>query len=223
MTIDYPSPNHDARRPNYIVLHDTTSPEAAHALATLTDPAREVSAHYLIGRDGTLYRLVDESRRAWHAGRSYWGGLTDLNSVSIGIELDNTGAEPYAEAQIERLLVLLGELQERHRLPPHHVIGHGDVAPGRKIDPSRYFPWQRLAEAGFGLWCREAEASSALPDPWLALQAIGYNPALPDAALASFRRHYRGIDSDAPVDQDDRRLLACLLKEKRLGEEARSR
>ena len=102
-----PSPNHNARRPNFVILHDTSNSTVDRALRTLTDPAREVSAHYLIGRDGTLYQLVDESRRAWHAGASYWGGDTDLNSASIGIELDNTGAEPYSEAQILSLLDLL--------------------------------------------------------------------------------------------------------------------
>lgn len=212
-TLEVPSPNHDARRPNFIVLHDTSSNTSDHALTTLTDPRREVSAHYLIDRDGTLYRLVNESRRAWHAGVSYWGGLTDLNSASLGIELDNTGDEAYSEAQITRLLGLLGELQSRHRIPPSHVIGHGDIAPTRKVDPSRHFPWQRLAEAGFGRWCHRPDLAETqpLPDPWLALQALGYDPSAPLAALAAFRRHFRGIESDMPANEADQRLLACLL------------
>jgi N-acetylmuramoyl-L-alanine amidase len=102
--VSVPSPNHGERRPNYIILHDTTNDNIERPLQTLTDPVREVSAHYLIGRDGALYQLVAENRRAWHAGDSYWGGTSDLNSASIGIELDNTGSEPYAEAQITRLL-----------------------------------------------------------------------------------------------------------------------
>lgn len=218
-TVSVPSPNHNARRPNFVILHDTTSDNAAHALGTLTDPAREVSAHYLIDRDGMLYRLVDESRRAWHAGESHWGGNTDLNSSSIGIELDNTGEEPYAEAQIVRLLALLEELKERHRIPVANFLGHGDIAPRRKIDPGRHFPWERLAQAGFGLWCHESEPPPAeVPDPLLALQAIGYETAVPEATLAAFRRHFLGVEGDgAEMGENEKRWLACLLREKQRG------
>lgn len=146
-----PSPNHDLRRPNFVVLHQTSNNSVDRALATLTDPQREVSAHYLVGRDGTVIQLVDENRRAWHAGKSWWGGSTDLNSASIGIELDNTGEEIFAEAQIAALLTLLDELRIRYRIPWFNYLAHGDVAPARKVDPSRLFPWRRLAEHGFGL------------------------------------------------------------------------
>ncbi|HRD90889.1 MAG TPA: N-acetylmuramoyl-L-alanine amidase [Accumulibacter sp.] len=215
--VPVPSPNHNARRPNFVILHDTTNSSVEPALKTLTDPARAVSAHYLIGRDGTLYQLVDEDRRAWHAGASHWGGNTDLNSASIGIELDNTGAEPYPEAQIVRLLQLLQELRERCRIPASNVIGHGDVAPGRKVDPSRHFPWQRLAAAGFGLWCREQppEQDPAPVDPLLALQAIGYDVADPAATVAAFRRHFLGIDLAGETTLAERQLMLCLVLEKR--------
>src|SRR4051812_38304062 len=112
-----PSPNHDARRPSFIVLHHTGADTAEHSLKTLTDPQREVSAHYLIGRSGLVWQLVDERARAWHAGESYWAGVTDLNSVSIGIELDNNGDEPFAEPQIAMLLSLLHDLTARYRIP----------------------------------------------------------------------------------------------------------
>lgn len=215
--VSVPSPNHNARRPNFVILHDTTSSTVEPALKTLTDPARGVSSHYLIGRDGTLYQLVDEDRRAWHAGASHWGGNTDLNSASIGIELDNTGAESYPEAQIVRLLQLLQELRERYRIPASNVIGHGDIAPGRKVDPSRHFPWQRLAAAGFGLWCREQppEQDPVAVDPLLALQAIGYDVTDPAAAVAAFRRHFLGIDLAGETSLAERQLMLCLLLEKR--------
>jgi N-acetylmuramoyl-L-alanine amidase len=214
--IQVPSPNHNERRPNYVIIHDTSNDNIERPLKTLTDPAREVSAHYLIGRDGALYQLVDENHRAWHAGQSYWGGLTDLNSASIGIELDNTGDEPYAEPQIDRLIGLLKELQARHRIPASNILGHGDVALRRKVDPGWQFPWARLAEQGFGLWCKQPIATTdPLPDPTLALQAIGYDVADPSAALVGFRRHFLGITTEGEATDEERRLMHCLVMEKR--------
>jgi N-acetylmuramoyl-L-alanine amidase len=199
-TVVVPSPNHNARRPNFVVLHDTASGTVERALKVLTDPARSVSAHYLIGRDGTLYQLVDEDRRAWHAGASYWGGTTDINSASIGIELDNTGAEPYPEAQIVRLLQLLHEPEANATGSRRATfIGHGDVAPRRKVDPGRYgSPGSVWRAEGFGLWCRE-NALVALPDPadpadqadpgarssCSPSQAIGYDVAEPGRRAGS--------------------------------------
>jgi N-acetylmuramoyl-L-alanine amidase len=211
-----PSPNHNERRPNYVILHDTSNDTIERPLKTLTDPARKVSAHYLIGRDGTLYQLVDENRRAWHAGQSYWGGLTDLNSASIGIELDNTGDEPYAEPQIDRLIGLLKELQARHRIPPMNILGHGDIAVRRKVDPGWQFPWARLAEQGFGVWCRQPEArTDPLLDPTLALQAIGYDVTELPAALAAFRRHFLGTIEEGEITEEERQMMHCLALEKR--------
>jgi N-acetylmuramoyl-L-alanine amidase len=216
-TFHIPSPNHNERRPNFVILHDTTSGNVEHALKTLTDPARGVSSHYLIGRDGALYQLVDESRRAWHAGLSYWGGNNDLNSASIGIELDNTGMEPYAEMQITRLLGLLKDLKERHKIPAGNFLGHGDVAPGRKVDPSRYFPWEILAKAGYGLWCHQPTDVPATdpPDIQLSLQAIGYDVSDPATALAAFRRHFLGIETAGEANEEEQRLMHCLAQEKR--------
>lgn len=188
----------------------------AEALKTLTDSERRVSAHYLIGRDGTLYQLVNEQQRAWHAGASYWGGNTDLNSSSIGIEMDNNGQEPFAEPQITRLLGLLKELKERYAIPAANFIGHGDIAPSRKIDPSRYFPWADLAKEGFGLWChKEEDTTNQEPiDTTLALQAIGYDVSDPAAALAAFRRHFLGVDEEGEVNEAERKLMSCLIREK---------
>ncbi|MDK9703435.1 MAG: N-acetylmuramoyl-L-alanine amidase [Sulfuritalea sp.] len=210
-----PSPNFDQRRPNFVILHQTTNDNVERALATLTDPERRVSAHYLIGRDGAVLQLVDEAARAWHAGESRWGSLTDLNSASIGIELDNTGDEPFAEAQIVALLALLDELRTRHGIPAANYLAHGDVAPARKVDPSRLFPWQRLAQQGFGLWCETPPpAAPAGFDALLGLQALGYDIAAPAAARAAFRRHFAGSNGDAELAPAEQALLHCLLQKK---------
>ena len=126
------SPNFDARRPNLVVIHHTTNSTLDTALDTLTSPERKVSAHYLIGREGRIVQLVDEGQRAWHAGRSWWGGMTDVNSASIGIELDNDGSEPFADTQIDALLALLADISARYPIPAANYVGHADVAPGRK-------------------------------------------------------------------------------------------
>lgn len=216
-----PSPNFDQRRPNFVILHQTSNDNVDQALATLTDPARRVSAHYLIGRDGAVIQLVDEGARAWHAGESWWGGSTDLNSASIGIELDNTGDEPFAENQIEALLGLLAQLRLRHRIPQANYLGHGDIAPARKVDPSPLFPWHRLASQGFGLWCEKPEAAAPAGfDAMLGLQALGYDITLPAAARAAFRRHFTGSDGDAELAPEEQTLLHCLLQKKLLRESA---
>ncbi len=212
-----PSPNFDERRPGFVIIHHTSSDTAARAIRILSDPGSKVSAHYVIDRDGRLVQLVDERARAWHAGDSRWGGIADLNSFSIGIELVNTGEEPFAEPQIVALLSLLAGLRERYRIPVANYLGHGDIAPGRKVDPSRSFPWQRLAAQGFGLWC-EAPAPAAPPglDAIGALQAFGYDVADVAAAATAFRRHFRGEErSGAVLDETERALLACLLELKR--------
>ncbi|MCX7148310.1 MAG: N-acetylmuramoyl-L-alanine amidase [Rhodocyclales bacterium] len=213
------SPNFDQRRPNFVILHQTTNDNAATALATLTDPQRKVSAHYLIGRDGAVMQLVDEAARAWHAGESWWGGSTDLNSASIGIELDNTGDEAFAEPQIVALLALLDELRTRYRIPAANVLAHGDIAPSRKVDPSRLFPWQRLAAHGFGLWCENSPSNAPAGfNALLGLQALGYDIAAPAAARAAFRRHFADSDADVELAPAEQALLHCLLQKKLLRE-----
>jgi N-acetylmuramoyl-L-alanine amidase len=195
----HPSPNYDVRNAQMIIIHQTEMESAEAALLTLQtrNSTGRVSAHYLIGNDGRLYQLVAESARAWHAGASRWGGLADLNSGSIGIELDNDGIAPFSAAQIDTLLELLGKITARLDIPRHLVIGHGDIAPTRKRDPSVLFPWQRLAEAGYGLWPRAPLAPvPAGFDPWVALRLIGYDLRDPAAAVCAFHRHYRGNEDE---------------------------
>jgi N-acetylmuramoyl-L-alanine amidase len=207
-----PSPNYNERRPSYVVLHHTTNDTVERALRTLTDPVREVSAHYVVARDGAVFQLVDERYRAWHAGRSQWGADFDLNSSSIGIELDNSGDEPYPPAQIDALLRLLADIQTRYRIPAPNFLAHADVAPGRKVDPSAWFPWRRLAEHGFGLWCDPPFVlAPATFDPLLGLAALGYDTRNASAAIQSFKLRFVQSDVSAVMTQEDTDRLYCLL------------
>jgi N-acetylmuramoyl-L-alanine amidase len=167
--IDRPSPNHGDRRgrsPDMVVLHYTAMDTAQAAAARLCDPAAEVSAHWLIGRDGALWRLVAEDRRAWHAGRGGWAGETDVNSRSIGVELDNTGDAPFSAAQMRAVETLLAAALRRWSIPPERVIGHACMAPDRKADPGPRFDWRRLARRGLAVWLDPPERDGGGPaDP----------------------------------------------------------
>jgi N-acetylmuramoyl-L-alanine amidase len=206
------SPNFDDRKPNFVILHYTGEDAAERALGILTNPLSRVSSHYLVGRDGTVHQLVGEQERAWHAGESRWGATTDLNSSSIGIELDNDGKEPFAQAQVSALLRLLRDVVDRHRVPTANILGHSDVAPRRKIDPDPSFPWKQLAQQGFGLWCepRYPEAPPSF-DAIAALRTIGYDVADLDAAIRAFKLHFLPDDSTTGLDDPRTRdLVHCL-------------
>ena len=193
-----------------VVLHYTGMPTAEAALALLCDPASEVSAHYLIDEAGAVYRLVDEERRAWHAGVSSWAGDSDVNGRSIGIELANPGHEfgyvPFPAAQLDALERLLGDICERRRIDPARVVGHSDVAPLRKRDPGELFPWRRLAAKGLASWPGGGEGS-AEPDAErarAALTRIGYGFCEDAeglaAVLAAFQRRFRPSRCDGKLD-----------------------
>jgi N-acetylmuramoyl-L-alanine amidase len=206
-----PSPNFNERRPNYVILHHTSDDSVDEALRTLADPFKQVSAHYLIARDGSILQLVDERARAWHAGESKWGAHTDLNSASLGIELDNNGDEAFPDAQISALLRLLADIKERYRIPVANFLGHADIAPGRKVDPSRYFPWRTLAEHGFGLWCDPPFMPPPLPlDAALELRALGYDTDDIAAAVRAFKLHFLPDEIVPGLDEHGRALLDCL-------------
>ena len=214
-----PSENFNQRGPVIIVLHATEQDSAQESLDTLRtrNSGGKVSAHYLVGDDGRLYQLVADANRAWHAGGGHWGTITDLNSASIGIEIDNDGSEPFTDAQIDALLVLLEDLCSRLGIPKTRVIAHADLAPTRKRDPGAQFPWARLAQAGFG---RGPSGPLVDPpagfDPWLAMAALGYPLEERAAAVRAFHRHYRGRDDgedpQATFDAEDLRILHALTR-----------
>jgi N-acetylmuramoyl-L-alanine amidase len=208
-----PSPNFNARRPQLVILHHTAGNTFEGALKMLQthNDRGPVSSHYLIGRDGRIAQLVSEDHRAWHAGTGTWGPYRDINSLSVGIELDNNGSEPFPIVQIDALLRLLEDVTRRHRIPRTQVIGHADVEPVLKNDPSGFFPWQRLAERGFGIW---PDPDPPEPpegfDPDRALLSIGYSLKDRAATVRAFRRHFRGAAGDG-LDPMDLRILHNLL------------
>lgn len=165
--LSHPSPNFGPRRdgltPSLIVLHYTAMETAAAALNRLCDPGVEVSAHYLIGSDGTIWQMVEEAMRAWHAGAGEWRGQSDINSRSIGIELDNRGSHPFSEPQMAALETLMLQIMARWGIGPAGVIGHSDMAPGRKCDPGPRFDWPRLARQGLALHPGASQAVTADP------------------------------------------------------------
>lgn len=196
-----PSPNHGARRggvqPDMVVLHFTAMQSTKAALARLCDPGAQVSSHYLLAEDGTLLQLVPEARRAWHAGVGQWGDVTDVNSRSIGIEIANRGTHPFAHAQMQALTGLLTEIVARHSIAPRNVIGHSDLAPGRKDDPGRRFDWRRLALMGLSVWPETPADDGGVCQPTdpcafrAAARCVGY-PDVSDAdLLEAFRQRFR--------------------------------
>ena len=226
--VETPSPNWDERGApvSMIVLHYTGMETGEAAIERLRDPAAKVSSHYLVAEDGTILRLVDEGKRAWHAGRSHWRGAEDVNAISIGIEIVNPGHEhgyrPFPEAQIDALLPLVALIKERHGITRGNVVGHSDIAPTRKRDPGELFPWHRLARLRLAL----PRPTRGLMDPhWtqggflLALERFGYDVAEPMAAIMAFQRRFRPELIDGEVDAECRMILLALLLPKPQGDE----
>ena len=197
--------NFTMRKPNFVVIHHTSQESSEQTLTTFTLPRTEVSSHYLIGKDGTVYHLLNDYLRAHHAGLGKWGNVTDMNSCSIGIELDNNGKEPFTDPQIAGLLSLLSKLKQTYNIPTANFIGHADFAPTRKSDPSVLFPWKTLAEKGFGLWYADTlKAAPAGFNARVALRVIGYDTKDTTAAIRAFKRHFMQDTSRqlTPVDLD---------------------
>lgn len=196
-----PSPNCDARGEEeikYLIIHYTNIPDTEEAVAWLTDPEKQVSAHYVIGEDGLVHQLVDEEQRAWHAGVSYWQGQNNLNAASIGIELVHPGHmhgyRAFADAQIAALIELCKDIMLRHWIEPEYVLAHSDIAPSRKEDPGELFPWRRLAEAGVGVWPDPSDEDAVKARGLImerALTDLGYDPRLKFRdRLVAFQRHF---------------------------------
>ena len=198
---DLPSPNHDDRKgvkPSLIVLHYTGMETEGQALERLTNEDSKVSAQYTIGEDGSVYVHVDEERRAWHAGHSFWQGETDINAHSIGIEIVNPGHEwgyrPFTGAQMKILIPLCREIMQRWNIEPENILAHSDVAPSRKQDPGEYFPWHELATHGIGVWpdpSDEDAVKAAAINIERALHDCGYDPRVKlREKIAAFQRHF---------------------------------
>jgi len=223
---EIPSPNWNERRlpVSMVVLHYTGMPTAREALERMCDPAAEVSAHYMIDEDGIVTRLVPEDKRAWHAGRSYWRGITDVNSASIGIELVNPGHEwgyrPFSDAQMEALIPLLADIMRRHDIPRANVVGHSDIAPSRKDDPGELFDWDMLARYRLALPTPRPRMRLLHDNPgafYLALERFGYDVTDGRAAVAAFQRRWRPRRIDGELDGEVGALLFELLLERDVG------
>lgn len=225
--IDQPSPNFDDRAlpVTMIVLHYTGMADAQSAIDRLCDPAAKVSAHYVVDEDGSVHRLVAEDKRAWHAGKSRWRGIDDINSASVGIEIVNPGHElgyrPFTEEQIDALIPLVAAIKERHGITRGNVVGHSDIAPTRKQDPGELFPWARLARLRLAL----PRPTKSLVDPeWteagflIALERFGYDVSDKLAAVVAFQRRFRPELIDGEVDGECRCILLALLLPKPTGD-----
>ncbi len=207
----YPSPNFGPRRngetPNLVVLHFTEMQSANAALERLCSPKAEVSAHYLIDRNGIVWHLIDEAQRAWHAGAGCWQGLDDINSRSIGIELDNDGHSPFSAPMMCALECLLAEILARWCIPKSGVIAHSDMAPGRKVDPGPRFDWQRLARLGLSIWPQTGgDANQPLAT---SLDAIGYPGPHDKDRLRAFRLRFNPAAS-GPETTTDRAIADAI-------------
>ncbi|WP_395331584.1 N-acetylmuramoyl-L-alanine amidase [Novosphingobium sp. BL-8H] len=220
------SPNCNERKlpVSMVVLHYTGMKSADEALERMCDPAAEVSAHYMIDEEGVVTSLVPEDKRAWHAGRSYWRGVTDVNSASIGIELVNPGHEwgyrPFPEPQMDALLPLLADIMDRHDIPRANVVGHSDIAPTRKLDPGEYFDWARLGDLGLALEIPPAKMNLFYDNPgafYLALERFGYDIADGRAAVSAFQRRWRPEIIDGVIDGEIGGILFELLLERDTG------
>ncbi len=212
--MSFPSPNCGERRggarPDLIVIHYTAMASAAEARARLCDPAFEVSAHWLISEQGGAEQLVDEALRAWHAGAGAWGAVSDVNSRSIGIELANTGAAPFPEAQMAALERVLAGIMGRWGIPAERVIGHSDMAPARKSDPGPRFDWRRLARVGLSVWpaVRSGGRPVAFRDH---ARRFGYPDGEEALILRAFRLRFRPW-AEGPIDALDAAMAEDLAQ-----------
>lgn len=234
MNRQYKSPNFDERsdgRVKYLIMHYTGMETGKKALDRLCDEDAKVSAHYLIEENGEIYSLVDEDKRAWHAGISKWENDEGLNDLSIGIEIVNSGHpypgyesiyKPFPEVQMVSLIDLSKLIVERHNIKPCYVIGHSDIAWRRKIDPGELFDWQRLAQEGLGIWPDEdinVELDEINVNDFLEkLKFYGYDTddcvGNPIDIISAFQRHFRPQNFDGILDHETVIILERLLLQK---------
>jgi N-acetylmuramoyl-L-alanine amidase len=205
--------NFNMRKPNYVIIHHTAQNSCDQTLKTFTLPRTQVSAHYVICKDGKVHHMLHDYLRAWHAGLARWGNNTDINSSSIGIEIDNNGFETFTEPQLNSLHRLLDTLKQKYSIPAANFIGHGDIAPTRKNDPNITFPWQRFAASGFGLWYGDT-TNVIVPTDFNHLQAlriIGYDVRDTAAAKLAFKRHFLK-DTTRTLNESDKKVLWDVMR-----------
>lgn len=206
--------NFGVRKPNFVVIHHTAQDSLGQTIRTFHSAKAGVSSHYVVGRDGKVVQMVNDLYRAHHAGLGKWGNDTDLNSSSIGIELDNNGTtDPWTDAQVNALIQLLTYLKNTYKIPQANFIGHMDLAPTRKNDPSR-FPWKKLADQGFGYWYEEFLETPPIDfNPKMALRIIGYDVSNLDAAIKAFKLHYIQQDvNTAFLGENDLKIMYSIYK-----------
>lgn len=206
--------NFGLRKPSTVIIHHTAQKSCEQTLKTFTMVKTQVSAHYVICKDGTLHHMLNDYLRAWHAGAGKWGGQPDINSSSIGIEIDNDGTESFTDAQINVLLGLLATLKKNYNINTANFIGHSEIAPGRKVDPNVTFPWKRLAEQGFGHWYDDT-TGVVVPEDFnasYALRIVGYDIANLAAATQSFRRHFLTSNAPGEFTEPEKKILYVLMK-----------
>ena len=206
--------NLNLRKPNFVVIHYTAQNSCDQTLKTFSLTATQVSAHYVICKDGTIHHMLNDYLRAWHAGFGKWGNNTDINSNSIGIELDNNGFEIFPDVQLNSLLVVLDKLKRAFNIPAANYIGHEDLAPTRKIDPGILFPWKKLGESGFGIWYDDTTAVTVPSDfnTLNALRIIGYDIKDSSAAIRTFKRHWLQQDSSVTINDNEKKVLYNVMK-----------
>jgi N-acetylmuramoyl-L-alanine amidase len=235
--VERPSPNFNERQgvagPDILLMHYTGMQDCEAAVTRLTNAEAKVSSHYTVDEDGTIYAHVPEHLRAWHAGVSSWRGASDINSRSIGIEIVNPGHEfgyrAFPDAQIAAVIRLGKGIVSRHPIPKRNVIGHSDVAPGRKEDPGELFPWKRLASEGLGLWveakagtdaalsrgmtgARVSDLQAALARYGYGVEATGSFDERTEIVVSAFQRHFRPAKFDGIADAETQAQLRALLE-----------
>ncbi len=205
--------NFGLRKPNFVIIHHTAQNSCDQTYRTFTLPRTQVSAHYVICKDGTIQHMLNDNFRAWHAGSGAWGNDKDINSSSIGIELDNNGFDSFPAVQINSLLTVLDTLKSRYRIPAANFIGHADIAPTRKNDPNVKFPWQLLSQKGYGLWYDDT-TNITVPQNFNnlnALRIIGYSVKDSLATIKAFKRHFEMQDSSNILNEADQKILYNLM------------
>lgn len=205
--------NFNLRKPNFIIIHHTAQDSLQQTIKTFTLQRTQVSAHYVIADDGSVVQMLNDYMRAWHAGSGSWGKDTDINSSSIGIELDNNGTEVFSEEQITSLMALLSKLKKEYNIPTQNIIGHSDIAPTRKNDPSVLFPWKTLAENGFGLWGDDTLETAPIDfNSEQGLRIIGYDTKNLSAAIIAFKRHFIQTEVNDILDEKTINTIYSIYK-----------